>query len=175
VISALGGTVLLAVALVFRRLDSEELRAHISPALFVYIAGLFVVVKAVEAAGITGALVAGAAAHATDPASAAVAGLLASAALSNLVNNLPAILVFLSGAPAALPPHLVPPFLFGALAGADLGPNLTPVGALSTMLWLVIVRRRGLDVSAWDFIRLGLLVTPAALLVAGLLIALGFR
>ena len=95
---------------------------------------------------------------------------------SNLVNNLPSILVFISGAQAGgVPPDLRTPFLFGALAGADLGPNLTPVGALSTMLWLVIVRRRGVEVSAWDFLRIGALVAPLTLLAAGVLIALSFR
>jgi Na+/H+ antiporter NhaD/arsenite permease-like protein len=62
-----------------------------------------------------------------------------------------------------------------ALAGADLGPNLTPVGALSTMLWLAIVRRRGVEVSAWDFIRIGLVVAPLTLLAALFLIALSFH
>jgi arsenical pump membrane protein len=72
-------------------------------------------------------------------------------------------------------PSLYQPFLFGALAGADLGPNLTPVGALSTMLWLVIVRRRGVEVSAWDFLKLGAIVAPLTLLAAGLLVAASFR
>jgi arsenical pump membrane protein len=67
------------------------------------------------------------------------------------------------------------PFLFGALAGADLGPNLTPVGSLSTMLWLVIVRRRGVEVSAFDFLRLGAVVAPLTLIASGLLIAASFR
>jgi arsenical pump membrane protein len=43
------------------------------------------------------------------------------------------------------------------------------------MLWLVIVRRRGIEVSAWDFLKLGAIVTPLTLLVAGLLLALSFR
>ena len=107
---------------------------------------------------------------------AVVSGLLGSAVTSNLVNNLPSILVFISGAQAGgVPEFLRAPFLFGALAGADLGPNLTPVGALSTMLWLVIVRRRGLEVSAWDFFRIGALVAPLTLLAAGALIAMSFR
>jgi Arsenical pump membrane protein len=73
------------------------------------------------------------------------------------------------------PADLRTPFLFGALAGADLGPNLTPVGALSTMLWLVIVRRRGVEVSAWDFLRLGALVAPLTLIAAAVLVAMSFR
>jgi arsenical pump membrane protein len=52
------------------------------------------------------------------------------------------------------------PFALGILAGADLGPNLTPVGSLSTRLWLLIVRRHGGEVSTLDYMKLGAIVTP---------------
>lgn len=176
VVAIAGGGTLLLLVLALRRDPRDHLRAHLSPALFVYLAGLFILVRGVQDAGITAALVSGAAARATDPASAVIAGLLGSAAISNVVNNLPGLLVFISGAQAGgVAAHLQSPFLFGALAGADLGPNLTPVGALSTMLWLVIVRRRGVEVSAWDYLRLGAIIAPLTLIGAGLLIAASFR
>ncbi|HEY2599769.1 MAG TPA: ArsB/NhaD family transporter [Candidatus Dormibacteraeota bacterium] len=176
VVAIAGGGGLFALAAARRRLSREDLSAHVSPALFVYIAALFILVRGVEEAGITPALVSSAVGQAGDAGSAVVAGLLGSAAASNLINNLPAVLVFISGAQAGgVQPSLYQPFLFGALAGADLGPNLTPVGALSTMLWLVIVRRRGVEVSAWDFLKLGAIVAPLTLLAAGLLVAASFR
>ena len=176
VIAVCGAAALLAIAVVQRRLSREHLRAHVSPAVLVYVAGLFVMVRGAQDAGITTALVSSATAEALDASRAVAAGLLGSAALSNVVNNLPGVLVFISGAQAGgVAPALRLPFLFGALAGADLGPNLTPVGSLSTMLWLVIVRRRGVEVSAFDFLRLGAIVAPVTLIVAGLLIALTFR
>jgi arsenical pump membrane protein len=92
------------------------------------------------------------------------------------VNNLPATLFLLSGSHGAgLRAALRAPFLVGVLAGADLGPNLTPVGSLSTMLWLVIVRRKGLQVSALDYLKLGAVVTPLLLVVAWLGIGATFR
>jgi Arsenical pump membrane protein len=95
---------------------------------------------------------------------------------ANLINNMPATLVLLSGTSSGqLEAQLRLPFLMGALAGADLGPNLTPVGSLSTMLWLVIVRRRGVEVSSLDYLKLGAIITPALLLATGLLIAATFR
>jgi arsenical pump membrane protein len=171
-----GGLVLLAIAIICRRLSTEHVKVHVSPALFVYLASLFVLIRGVQDAGLSAAIVSAALAQARDPATAVYAGLLGSAVTSNLVNNLPAMLVFISGAHSGgVPAALQAPFLFGALAGADLGPNLTPVGALSTMLWLVIVRRRGVDVSAWDFLRLGAVVAPLTVFAAALLIALSFR
>jgi len=176
VIAAGGAAVLLIIAGGFRRVSREQLKAHVSPGLFVYIAALFILVRGVEDAGITGALISGVLARATDSASAVVAGLAGSAVACNVVNNLPGVLIFISGAQSGgVAPHLQAPFLFGALAGADLGPNLTPVGALSTMLWLVIVRRRGVEVSAWDFIRLGALIAPLTIAAAAVLMALSYR
>jgi arsenical pump membrane protein len=174
---AIGGAgVLLAIALARRRLSPAHIRAHVSPALLVYVAGLFVMVRGAQDAGITGSLVASAAAAAQDPSRAVISGLLGSATLSNVVNNLPGVLVFVSGAQAGgVAAALQLPFLFGTLAGADLGPNLTPVGSLSTMLWLVIVRRRGVEVSTWDFLRLGAVIAPLTLIASGLLIAASFR
>jgi arsenical pump membrane protein len=176
VVAVVGGLGLLAIAAVRRRASREHIATHISPTLFVYIAALFVLVRGVQNAGITPALVSAAAARVDDAGSAVVAGLVGTAIASNLINNLPGVLVFISGAQAGgVPASLHAPFLFGALAGADLGPNLTPVGALSTMLWLVIVRRRGVEVSAWDFLRLGAIIAPVTLIAAGLLIAASFR
>ena len=176
VIATVGGVALLVVAAINRGVSRDHLRMHVSPALFVYIAALFVLVRGVEDAGITGALIAEASSHATDAASAIAVGLLGSGLISNAVNNLPGVLVLVSGAEAGgVVQPLREPFLFGALAGADLGPNLTPVGALSTMLWLAIVRRRGVEVSSWRFIRIGLVVTPLTALAALTCIAVSFR
>jgi arsenical pump membrane protein len=50
--------------------------------------------------------------------------------------------------------------------GVNLGPNLSITGSLATILWLVALRREGQDVSAWGFLRLGLVVAPPALLLS---------
>src|SRR6266567_347567 len=52
--------------------------------------------------------------------------------------------------------------------GCDLGPNLTTVGSLATILWLLILRQRNLDVSGLDYFKVGIMVTPF-MLVAGAL------
>ncbi len=81
----------------------------------------------------------------------------------NLANNLPAGLV--AGRVVATAP--VPDAVRSAvLIGIDLGPNLSVTGSLATILWLTALRREGLDVSAWAFLKLGVLVMPPALLLA---------
>jgi arsenical pump membrane protein len=48
----------------------------------------------------------------------------------------------------------------------DIGPNLSVTGSLATILWLSAPKREGLKVSAWTFLKIGVLVMPPALLLA---------
>ena len=52
------------------------------------------------------------------------------------------------------------------LIGVDVGPNLSVTGSLATILWLTALRREGLHVGAWQFLKLGALVMPPALVLA---------
>jgi hypothetical protein len=54
----------------------------------------------------------------------------------------------------------------GTIIGADLGPNLTPIGSVATLLCFVLLGQRGLVVSSWSYIRVGLLVTPVTIAAA---------
>ncbi len=83
--------------------------------------------------------------------------------LSNVVNNLPAGLL---AGHALAQAHLPPLVTSAALIGVDLGPNLSVTGSLATILWLIALRRAGLVVTAWQFLRLGALIMPPALLLA---------
>ena len=58
------------------------------------------------------------------------------------------------------------PVRAAVLIGVDLGPNLSVTGSLATILWLTALRREGLRVSAWSFLKLGAMVMPPALLLA---------
>jgi arsenical pump membrane protein len=82
----------------------------------------------------------------------------------NLVNNLPAGLIAGSAVQAA---GHVPQIVKSAiLIGIDLGPNLSVTGSLATILWLVALRREGQIISAWAFLKIGSLVMIPALLLA---------
>ncbi|MBS2538269.1 arsenic transporter, partial [Catenulispora sp. NF23] len=83
------------------------------------------------------------------------------AVLANVVNNLPATLVLL---PAAA--HLGPATLLAVLLGVNLGPNLTYVGSLATLLWRRVLTSHGEQVSLATYTRLGLIAVPATLITA---------
>ena len=55
------------------------------------------------------------------------------------------------------------------LLGVDLGPNLSVTGSLATILWLIAMRREGVEITAWEFLKVGAVVMPLAL-VASLLV-----
>ncbi len=128
------------------------------------VAGLFVLVEALETTGVLEALAA-TLKQATGR-SAIVAGATGGTLVAvgaNLVNNLPAGLL----AGAAVQTAHVPDKVAGAiLVGVDLGPNLSVTGSLATILWLTAIRREGEDVSFWAFLKLGLLAMPPALAAA---------
>jgi arsenical pump membrane protein len=93
------------------------------------------------------------------PALLAVAGL--AALLANLVNNLPAVLILL---PVAAGAGVGP--VLAVLVGVNLGPNLTYLGSLATLLWRRVLTERGVAVSVREFTRLGLLTVPVGGAVA---------
>jgi arsenical pump membrane protein len=128
------------------------------------VAGLFVLVEALDKSGLIGtigALLRQEAARSQVQA-AWVAGLVVALG-SNLINNLPSGLVAASALQNA---DVADPVKRAVLIGVDLGPNLSVTGSLATILWLTALRREGLRVSAWTFLKLGALVMPPALLVA---------
>jgi arsenical pump membrane protein len=53
-----------------------------------------------------------------------------------------------------------------ALIGIDVGPNFTTLGSLATLMWLVIVRRRGIAIGPIDYMRWSLAPSLAALSAA---------
>lgn len=91
------------------------------------------------------------------------------AALSNVMNNLPCGLLAGSAVQAA---HLAPRIRDAVLIGVDLGPNLSVTGSLATVLWLIALRREGVQISAGRFLKAGMVAMPPALLLATLAVAI---
>lgn len=82
---------------------------------------------------------------------------------NNVVNNLPLGLIAGATVQAA---HVKGVLANSVMIGVDLGPNLSVTGSLATILWLLAMRKEGLNVSAWDFLKAGLFAMPIALLAS---------
>jgi arsenical pump membrane protein len=146
------------------RSNPLRLAQEISWATIALVAGLFVLVDAVESVGalaVTQAWLARA--QSLGPGAGALVVSFAVGAANNLVNNLPLGLI----AGATLQAAQVKGLMANAvLIGVDLGPNLSVTGSLATILWLLALRREKLDVSFWSFLKVGAVVMPIALLLA---------
>lgn len=173
-IVALSGAILLLIgALFWKRTTLWNTGKQISWPIFGFIAGMFIVVQAVESTGLTaqfGQLLL----HLSGGTNfgAVMVGTLGSALGTNLINNVPMAVVMTSSlrgiqhAPVAIQHG----FIAATMFGCDLGPNLTTVGSLATVLWLLILRQRNVDVSGLDYFKVGIIVTPLMLVVGALAI-----
>jgi arsenical pump membrane protein len=132
------------------------------------VAGLFVIVAALEETGVLGLLARGLQSVANlPPILANLSAAFAFALLSNGMNNLP---VGLIGGLAMQSGHDPAHISQAVLLGVDLGPNLSVTGSLATILWLIALRRENVKITAWQFLKYGLLVMPSALASAALLL-----
>ncbi|MBV9413811.1 MAG: hypothetical protein JO363_02440 [Solirubrobacterales bacterium] len=141
-----------------RPAPAEVVRAG-EPTFLLFVLALGVIVRAAGEHGLSSAIDALIPHGTTLPVLLAVAAL--SAVLANLVNNLPATLIILpvaasNGAGAVL----------AMLVGVNVGPNLTYVGSLATLLWRRIVHAHDHDTDMAEFTRLGLRTVPLAVVAS---------
>lgn len=158
------GGVTAAIVLLLSRQSPWPVLRGVSWSVLPLVGGLFVMVEALIRTGVIAqlsALLHQAVAQSVPQAAWSVG--IATAIATNIANNLPVGLV--AGSVAASD-HLPAPVVSAILIGVDLGPNLSVTGSLATILWLVALRREKIEVGAWPFLKLGLLVTPPALIAA---------
>jgi len=89
------------------------------------------------------------------------------ALLSNGMNNLPVALMSGAAVRHAQETSIV---AHAMLIGVDLGPNLSVTGSLATILWLIALRREKVQVTAWEFFKIGVIAMPLALIASLLLL-----
>jgi len=162
--TCLAALVITALVSIKARCNPLSLAREISWGTLALVAGLFVMVDAMESIGamqytrewlawaetlgpIRGTFVTG----------------FAVGVANNLVNNLPLGLIAGSTVQAAHAKGLI---IDAVLIGVDLGPNLSITGSLATILWLIALRKEKLDVSFWDFLKVGVVAMPIALMAS---------
>ena len=159
--TCLAALAITAVVSIKSKSNPVKLAREISWGTLALVAGLFIMVDAVESLGAL-KLTAGWLAWAQQLPSAA--GAMATgftvAVANNLVNNLPLGLIAGGTLQAA---HAKGLLANAVLIGVDLGPNLSITGSLATILWLLALRKEKLDVSFWDFLKVGAVAMPVAL------------
>jgi arsenical pump membrane protein len=166
--AAAGAAAITIPPLVRRTATPVTLVRAVEPGFLIFVLGLAVIVQAASGNGLAAAV------RAVLPSGGSLPDLLAiavlSAILANLVNNLPATLMLVPVAAAAGTGPVL-----AILIGVNVGPNLTYVGSLATLLWRRILRAEDSDVELGEFLRLGVLTVPATLLAATVLLWLALQ
>ena len=158
------GALVTAIVVVIARQSPLPILKDVSWSVLPLVAGLFVLVQGLNQTGVLPALarILHAMATTSPDITSWTVGIVVAIA-SNLVNNLPMGLIAATTSHAAqVPVHVTGSILIGV----DLGPNLSVTGSLATILWLIALRREGEHVAALQFLRLGLVVMPPALLLS---------
>ena len=158
-IAVAGAAALNLPAVVTGRSRPLALVGAAEPGFLLFVLGLGVIVAAASEHGLSAAI------RDIVPAGGSLPDLLLVAAISallaNVVNNIPATLILLP---------VVAGFGYGPvlamLVGVNIGPNLTQVGSLATLLWRRVLATEGVALRDSEFVALGLRSVPAALVAA---------
>jgi arsenical pump membrane protein len=170
--TCLAALLITALVSIQAKCNPINLAREISWSTLILVAGLFVMVDAVESQGalnLTQQWLAWAS-HLGQNVGALVVGFVVGVA-NNIVNNLPLGLIAGGTIQAAHAKGLI---ANAVLIGVDLGPNLSVTGSLATILWLLALRRDAggkeggdkLDVGFFKFLKVGAVAMPVALFAA---------
>ncbi|GFG49498.1 hypothetical protein CQY20_22795 [Mycolicibacterium agri] len=169
IVALLGAGVLVVIS----RLDRDDYLASVEWETLLFFAGLFIMVGALVKTGVVEAL-ARSAIELTQGNGLLTAMLIlgVSAPVSGIIDNIPftaTMTPIVAELSASITDLSHPDVLWWALAlGADLGGNLTAVGASANVVMLGIARRAGHPISFWEFTRKGALITVVSIVLSAL-------
>lgn len=147
---------------------------RISWRVVVFVVSLFIVVKGLEVSGVNAVIgnmivaIVG-----QNPVLATFFISLSSAALCNVVNNIPmtAMMVPVTSA-IAQTPDMTLAMAYSLVIGSNLGANITITGALAGILWIETAKAEKWSTGITDFIKTGLTVTPIVIMASAAVLAL---
>lgn len=166
-VAAVCAAILFAVAARGHRISTRRVLREAPWQVVIFSLGMYLVVYGLKNAGLTDFLT-----HLLDRLagqglwSAAIGTGLLSALLSSVMNNMPSVLVGALSIQGSSAEGLVrEAMIYANVIGCDLGPKITPIGSLATLLWLHVLERKGMRITWGYYFKVGILLTLPVLLI----------
>jgi arsenical pump membrane protein len=174
-VAAAGAVLLLAVAARGHVIETRKVLRGAPWQIVIFSLGMYLVVYGLRNAGLTDhlSMLLNHAATGGIWGAAFGAGIIA-AVLSSVMNNMPTVLVGALSIDASHATGAVrEAMVYANVIGCDLGPKLTPIGSLATLLWLHVLDQKGVRIGWGYYFNVGVTLTVPVLLVT--LAALALR
>ncbi|MFP4648639.1 MAG: arsenic transporter [Halorhodospira sp.] len=168
-----GAALLLAVAARGHVIATRQVLRNAPWQVVIFSIGMYLVVYGLRNQGLTGGLAEGLDWLAGQGVVLATVGTgFLAAFLSSVMNNMPAVMVVALSIDESAATDLVrEAMIYSNVVGSDLGPKITPIGSLATLLWLHVLARKGMRITWAKYFAIGITITPPVLLVTLLALA----
>ena len=177
-VAAVGAALLLAVAARGSVISTRKVLHGAPWQIVIFSLGMYLVVYGLRNAGLTDRIAGLLNIFAQSGVWGAAMGTgVLTALLSSVMNNMPTVLIGALSIDASSATGVVKEaMIYANVIGCDLGPKITPIGSLATLLWLHVLARKGTTITWGYYFRVGIVLTVPVLLVtlAALAIRLGF-
>ena len=174
-VAAVGACMLLVVAARGSVISTRTVLREAPWQIVIFSLGMYMVVYGLRNAGLTGYLtgILNQCAQYGVWGAAMGTGVL-TALLSSVMNNLPTVLIgALAIDPTTAQGAVREAMIYANVIGSDLGPKITPIGSLATLLWLHVLDNKNIHISWGYYFRAGIVLTAPVLLLT--LAALALR
>lgn len=166
-VAAVCAAILYVVAARGRVISTRRVLREAPWQIVVFSLGMYLVVFGLSNAGLTGYLTQLLDRLAGQGVWAAALGTgLLSALLSSVMNNMPSVLIGALSIEATVSSGVVrEAMIYANVIGCDLGPKITPIGSLATLLWLHVLQRKGIRITWGYYLKVGALLTFPVLFI----------
>jgi len=164
---ALGGALLFLAIATYYKAAKPVVTIKAAPWQVVWFSiGLYVVVYGLKNAGLTDVIASWIVYLNTQGETIAIIGTgFLAAIISSIMNNMPTIMI-MDIAIEQVGYVGNEALVYANILGSNLGPKMTPIGSLATLLWLHVLAQKGVKITWGEYMKVGVVITPPVLLIA---------